>query len=124
MAEFELFSESLRDLERRGRSQVERYEEVSPAVKHEVDKQLDNIRNSYSSLHATAKQINVSHTLHHIGGGCRISRTSACRITQRRRICILYFLYFVFVLQDRRRYGLKSSARAGPSALLHFNLYQ
>ncbi|XP_043237695.1 nesprin-1-like isoform X2 [Amphibalanus amphitrite] len=59
MSEFESFSDSLRDLERRGHSQVERYEEVSPAIRQEVDKQLDNIRSSYSSLHATAQQINT-----------------------------------------------------------------
>ena len=60
MSEFESFSASLRELERRGQSHVERYEDVSPEVRQEVDKQLDNIRSSYSSLLATAQQINVS----------------------------------------------------------------
>ena len=60
MSEFESFSESLHELERRGHSHADRYEEASPAVRQEVDKQLDNIRSSYSSLHATAQQIKVS----------------------------------------------------------------
>ena len=57
MCEFERLAASLKELEWRGDSLVSRYEPVALQIRPDVDKQLENIRSSYSSLLATARQI-------------------------------------------------------------------
>lgn len=55
--EIQKYQTNLDDLKANGQSQIERYEQTTPAIRHTIETQLKNIQESYNSLLQTSVQI-------------------------------------------------------------------